>query len=155
LPPPVLVYGLPVRLEIPKINVDTTILYMGLTTTGNMAVPTNVVNVGWYKYGPMPGNTGSAVIAGHLDGLQGQPGVFANLDKLIAGDTLSVIDNKGQTASFVVQRTQTYAQNEQPSEVFSDSDGRAHLNLITCTGPWDSSQRRYLERLVVFTTKTT
>lgn len=126
---------------------------MGLTKDGAMAVPTNVVDVGWYKYGSLPGNKGDAVIAGHLDGLQGQPGVFSGLDKLQKGDRVSVVDSENHTASFVVRETQTYDQNAQPSEVFTASDTGAHLNLITCTGAWDKAQHRFAERLVVFADK--
>src|SRR5688500_7982550 len=55
------VYGLPVRLMIPKLDVDAAIKYMGVTKTGDMAVPDNIADVGWYKHGPHPGNKGSAV----------------------------------------------------------------------------------------------
>lgn len=144
--------GLPVRLKVPKINIDANVLYMGLTKAGAMDTPTNVVDVGWYKLGPLPGNTGSAVIAGHIDGLRGEPGVFSNLDKLQAGDTLSVTDTTGQATSFVVHEVRIYDQNEQPPEVFSSSDG-AHLNLISCTGTWDAAQHHFLKRRVVFTDK--
>lgn len=120
-----------------------------------MAVPTNVVDVGWYKHGSLPGNKGNAVIAGHLKGLKGEPGVFINLNKLQKGDKVLVIDDKQQTASFVVRETRTYAQNEQPGEVFNTKDDGAHLNLITCTGAWDATQHSFAERLVIFTDKST
>lgn len=144
--------SLPMILKIPKIKVDAKILYLGLNRTGSMAVPTDIMNTGWYKYGTIPGNTGSAVIVGHLDGLRGQPGVFSELNKLQPGDNVSVVDDKGQTTTFVVRLLHTYAQTDTPSNVFTSADG-AHLNLITCTGAWDATQHRYLRRLVVFTDK--
>lgn len=141
--------GLPVRLKIPAINVDTAVEYMGNTSSGDMAVPNSLVDVGWYKYGPLPGEAGSAVIAGHVIGFQNQPGVFAQLDKLKQGDILLVTDAKGQTASFTVSGTKTYDPTQQHNEVFNSSSG-THLNLITCAGDWDSSHLHYLKRLVVF-----
>ena len=63
--------GLPLRITIPKLQVDAKIEYMGLTSTGTMDVPTEVVNAGWYKYGAHPGDEGSAVIGGHLNGVRG------------------------------------------------------------------------------------
>jgi LPXTG-site transpeptidase (sortase) family protein len=149
---PVVNYGLPDRLRIPKLAVDAPVTYMGLTKTGAMAVPDNIADVGWYKNGALPGNKGSAVLAGHIDGLKGEPGVFAHLNKLQKGDTLQVIDSNNSTISFRVKNIQTYGQDEQPSEVFNTVDG-VHLNLITCTGVWDSTQHHFLERLVVFTDK--
>ena len=145
--------GLPVRLEVPKIKVDASIEDMGLTSAGNMDVPASILDVGWYKYGPHPGNTGSAVIAGHLDGAQGEPGVFIELNKLQPGDSLATIDDKGRIIAFVVREIRTYNQNEHPSEVFNTAGG-THLNLITCTGAWDTAQHRFSQRLVVFADKT-
>jgi LPXTG-site transpeptidase (sortase) family protein len=144
--------SLPARLAIPSLHIDAPVLYMGLTKTGSMDVPSTITDTGWYKYGPLPGNTGSAVIAGHIDGLKGQPGVFADLGKLQAGDTITVTDLNGLMTSFVVQKSQTYGPNEQPDEVFHSNSG-AHLNLITCTGTWDSTQHQFLQRLVVFADK--
>lgn len=145
-------YGLPVRLQIPKLQVDTHVIYVGLTKAGNMSVPTNVIDAGWYKYGALPGNSGTAVIAGHLDGLRGEPGVFSNLSKLVPGDTVTVTESNGQAVSFVVRETKSYPQTEQPSEVFTSISG-SHLNLITCTGSWDSSEHQFAKRLVVFADK--
>lgn len=145
------VYGLPVRLVIPKIKVDANVLHLGVTKEGNMDVPPDLVNTSWYKYGPHPGEIGSAVIAGHLEGVK-EAGVFINLGKLVVGDVVSVLDDRGVTTTFTVRETRLYGQNERPTEVFNDTSG-AHLNLITCTGTWNSAQQRYSKRLVVFTDK--
>jgi len=126
---------------------------MGDTSSGDMAVPNSLVDVGWYKYGPLPGETGSAVIAGHVVGFHGEPGVFGQLDQLKPGDTVSVTDAKGQPASFTVSRIKIYDPADQHKEVFKSSSG-AHLNLITCSGDWDASHLHYLKRLVVFTDST-
>jgi LPXTG-site transpeptidase (sortase) family protein len=152
LPPKTTNYGLPVRLKISKLDIDAPITYMGLTKTGTMAVPPNITDVGWYKNGSLPGSKGSAVLAGHVDGLKGQPGVFFGLDKLQKGDFLQVIDSNNTAISFTVREARTYGQDEQPSEVFNATDG-VHLNLITCTGTWDKDQHRFLQRLVVFADK--
>lgn len=145
-------YGLPVRLKIAKIAIDAPITYVGLTKTGAMDAPGNVDDVGWYKGGTLPGNKGSAVLAGHIDGLRGEPGVFASLSKLQKGDKLQVVDSNNSVITFMVSDVRTYGQDERPNEVFNVTDG-AHLNLITCTGAWDKAQRHFLERLVVFTDK--
>ncbi|HSX28191.1 MAG TPA: class F sortase [Candidatus Saccharimonadales bacterium] len=146
-------YGLPVRLKIPKLAVDAAITYVGLTKTGDMAAPTNISDVAWYKNGSLPGNTGSAVLAGHLDGARGVPGVFASLNKLQKGDTLQVIDSKGTVISFTVRETRTYGEDVQPKEVFNAVD-TARLNLITCAGAWDTTHQHYQKRLVIFADKT-
>lgn len=145
-------YGLPVRLQIPKLKVDAHIIYVGVAKDGSMSVPTNVIDVGWYKYGALPGNSGTAVLAGHLDGLRGEPGVFSNLNELVAGDIITVTEDNDLVLTFIVRETRSYLQNEQPAEVFNSNSG-SHLNLITCTGSWDSSEHRFAKRLVVFMDK--
>jgi sortase A len=143
-------YGLPVRLKIPKLGVDTAILYMGLTSTGDMEVPADLKNVGWYKYGPHPGDSGSAVIAGHLEGYKDK-GVFIALDTLVPGDIVTVVDDAGISRNFAVRESHSYDQHDRPSKIFNTNDKLAHLNLITCTGIWHESEKRYSQRLVVFT----
>lgn len=144
-------YGLPVRLKIAKLSIDANIVYLGLTKSGNMESPVKLEDLGWYKYGPHPGDRGTAVIAGHLDGVK-EPGVFVDLAKLQQGDSISVTDGNGQIASFTVSKTQVYSSNEQPKEVFGQTE-EAKLNLITCAGTWDAAQKQFSKRLVVFADK--
>jgi len=141
--------GSPVRLKIPLINVDASIEYVGITKEGEMGVPSNTLDVGWFDVGPPPGEQGSAVIAGHLDGKNGEPGVFTNLNKLKRGDKLYVEDNKGKTIGFIVRESRIYDPGY-ANEVFNATSG-AHLNLVTCDGIWDYSQKNYTKRLVIFT----
>jgi LPXTG-site transpeptidase (sortase) family protein len=141
-------YGLPLRLQIPKLNVDANISYMGLTEDGDMDVPPDLINVGWYKYGTKPGDIGSAVIAGHLKGVK-DLGVFTDLATLQLGDPIDVRNDRNEIITFVVRKTRTYAQDERPAEIFANN-GSAYLNLITCSGVWSNSQQRYSHRLVVF-----
>ncbi|MDQ2973736.1 MAG: class F sortase [bacterium] len=141
--------SLPVRIQIPRIGVDAEIDFLGLTKAGDMASPKDIANAGWYKLGTMPGNEGSAVIAGHRSGLKGVPGIFTDLDKLQKGDNILIIDEQKQTISFVVQEIREYKLSEKPAEVFTSANG-VHLNLITCTGSWSSASNSFSERLVVF-----
>jgi LPXTG-site transpeptidase (sortase) family protein len=140
--------GLPVHLEIPSINVNADIESVGLTSEGAMGVPHTSVNAGWFYLGPRPGERGSAVIAGHLDGENGEPGVFTNLYKLKKGDRLYIEDGKGKSLVFAVRESRTYDPGY-ADDVFSRNDG-AHLNLITCDGVWDGTKKSYSKRLVVF-----
>lgn len=140
--------GLPVRLTIPEINVDSAIEEVGVTPKGEMDVPASTANVGWFKLGPRPGEKGSAVVAGHFDGKIGEPAVFFNLYKLKQGDKLYIEDDKGSSLPFVVREIRTYAPGY-AEEVFSANDG-IHLNLITCDGVWDGTAKSYTKRLVVF-----
>jgi LPXTG-site transpeptidase (sortase) family protein len=145
--------GLPVRLKIPKIKIDAAVESVGLTPQGAMGVPKNPTDAAWFNLGPLPGEAGSSVIDGHIGLWNGnQPiAVFDFLHKLHPGDKIYVVDDKGVTTTFVVSDLRTYAQNADDSNVFSSSDGKAHLNLITCDGTWNKTLNSYPDRLVVFT----
>ena len=140
--------GFPVRLRIPAINVNTTIQRVGINSRGEMEVPGNVVDVGWFKLGSIPGERGSAVIDGHFDGGDGKAGVFINLYKLKPGDKLYVEDSRGKTTVFIVRESKTFDPGLADG-VFSRNDG-TYLNLITCDGVWDGVKKSYNKRLVVF-----
>lgn len=141
--------NLPVRLNIPSINVSTLIEPVGLTSRREMDLPKNALSVGWYDLGPRPGEKGSAVIAGHFNTENGDAGVFFNLYRLKKGDRISVKNDGGTDIIFVVQRSELF-DSGLAGEVFSLSDGVAHLNLITCDGVWDGVKKNYTKRLVVF-----
>jgi LPXTG-site transpeptidase (sortase) family protein len=143
--------GIPIFLVIPKINVDAAIVPVGLTSDGAMGVPTGPTGTAWFELGPRPGEIGSAVIDGHEGWKGGIAAVFDNLYKLQIGDQVYVQDEQGAATAFVVRSSGTYGQNGDASDVFSSSDGKAHLNLITCEGTWNAAEKSYSNRLVVFT----
>jgi LPXTG-site transpeptidase (sortase) family protein len=145
--------GNPVRLVIPAIGVDAAVQSVGLAWqgTGNLGIPTNFTDVGWYNQGPAPGEPGSAVIDGHLDGHDVREAVFYNLDKLKVGDTVEVVDRAGKMLQFKVVDTKVYDYDAPTDEVFSGDSSKARLNLITCAGSWDKTQKLYNKRIVVFT----
>lgn len=140
--------GFPVRLKIPSINVDAAVELVGVSSSGAMDVPKKTADVGWFNLGPRPGEKGSAVIAGHFNGIYGEDTVFTNLDKLKVGDKIFVEDDKGATISFVVRESRVYDPGY-AEDVFSSNDG-VYLNLITCDGIWDGAKKSFSKRLVVF-----
>ncbi len=145
--------GLPLRLLIPKIKLDAAIEYVGLTPIGAMDTPKTAINVGWFQLGPRPGVMGSAVIAGHYGLSRNKPAAFDNLHTLAIGDKILVQDNKGILISFVVRKIQRFDPKADATTVFSSTDGKAHLNLITCEGIWDTVAKGYPKRLVIFADK--
>lgn len=146
-------FSLPIRLIIPIINVDAVIKYNGLTSDGAMDIDKNPTTVAWYRLGPRPGETGSAVIAGHYGWTGNEPAVFNDIHTLIKGDELSIINEKGISISFIVQMVKKYSPEAEASSVFKSIDGKSHLNLITCGGTWVNSKNTYSDRIVVFADK--
>lgn len=142
--------GLPARLRIPSIEVDAAVQHVGINAKGNMATPSNFKDVAWYKYGPAPGASGSAVVAGHLDNGLGRPAVFWRLRDLQAGDTIEVTGEDGVIRRFVVTGAQIYPYKNVPTGEIFDPSGNARLALITCAGTWIPKEKTYDQRLVVF-----
>lgn len=144
---------LPIHLRIPRINVSAAVLQVGLTSDWSMGVPKSPSDTGWFALSPRPGENGSAVIAGHYGWKNGIPAVFDNLHNLVKGDKIYVEDKIGTTTIFVVRKLRIYGQNDDASDVFISTDGKAHLNLITCDGVWNKTEKSYTNRLVVFADK--
>lgn len=140
----------PLRLNIPAISVDAHVQHVGISRKGNMAVPSNYTDVGWYRYGSIPGEQGSAVIAGHVDNGFGKAGVFFDLNKLKIGDDIYVSGENGERLHFKVINKQTYHYNEVPTEMVFNDNYSFRLNLITCDGNWLPAEKVYDSRLVVF-----
>lgn len=151
-PPTGQAIGVPSRLLIPSLGVDAPIVEVGLTPSGDMDVPSGPIDVGWYKFGPYPGQVGSAVLSGHEGWANGVVGVFDNIDKLRTGDKIVIRTVVGTSISFTVKGSKTYEPSAIVPDIFYSNSG-SHLNIITCYGSWDSSQKTYNQRLVVFADK--
>jgi LPXTG-site transpeptidase (sortase) family protein len=142
-------FGAPEKLIIPSISINAKVQHVGLTATKAMGIPTNFTDVAWYKYGPVPGEKGSAVIDGHVDNGLGLNGVFKKLDQVKVGDDVSVVDEKGNTAHFKVISVDVYPYNNAPTEEIFGATDKKLLRLITCDGHWVKSAKTYDSRLVV------
>jgi sortase A len=142
---------LPERLHIPSLGIDAAIQQVGRTVSGRMGVPGNYSDVGWYKYGPLPGEQGSAVLAGHVDNALGLSGVFKHLQDMRAGDVVYVTARDGTKTAFVVTSVEIFAYDDAPVDRIFNKVSEPSLNLITCTGKWVRKKQMYGERVVVFT----
>lgn len=143
----------PVRLNIPKLSIDATVELSGVAADGSMGAPKDPANVAWFDRGVRPGQNGAAVIDGHFGWKNNTPAAFDHLSDLRKGDEIIVTDGTGTTNVFVVRELRVYKETDDASGVFSSTDGKAHLNLITCDGFWSNSQKSYSNRLVVFADK--
>jgi len=141
----------PVRLVIPSLHIDANVQYVGITAHGTMSVPNNFTDVGWYKYCPLPGASGSAVMAGHVDNALALPGVFKHLQDIQQGADVYVLEKNGGQLHFVVDDVETYDPTSAPTGRIFENVGSPHLNLITCEGTWVQSEHQYDHRLVVYT----
>jgi hypothetical protein len=150
---PVLPRSKPVSLDIPAIDVHSSLQYLGLTEQGTLEVPAPgpLYNVAaWYKYSPTPGSLGPAVISGHVDSKAQGPSVFFNLGDMRPGDEVLVTRTDGLVAVFRVDGVRHYPKDDFPTRLVYGSTDHAALRLITCGGPFDFATGHYIDNIVVF-----
>jgi sortase (surface protein transpeptidase) len=142
--------SIPVHLSIPAIGVSTSLQKLGLNSDGSVEVPTSWYQAGWYKYDKTPGQKGSAVILGHVDSVSG-PAVFYRLASLRPGNRVTVTLADGATVRFTVIGLRMYQKKSFPVKTVFGSRKYSALQLVTCSGVFDSATHHYLSNLVVFT----
>jgi sortase (surface protein transpeptidase) len=140
----------PVSLRIPALGLAATVGPLGLNPDGTVQVPENPDHAGWYRFGPSPGQSGSAVILGHVDSKTG-PAVFYRLRSLRAGNAIVVRLADGVVAHFRVDRVISYPNAKFPASKVYSRNGPPTLQLVTCGGPYDHRARTYTANVVVYT----
>ncbi len=164
----------PLELRIPSLQINAPVVGVGITAENVMDVPKGWAGnpvwqkVFWYRGSGIPGASGTATIAGHINDVLGRPAVFAHLSDLQSGDLIVVHDTRsGLDVRFTVVKTEIYfvQQAADPAvlaQIYGSGpisgkgpqpapDGLAHLTLITCTG--DFVNGSYDRRLVVYATR--
>jgi sortase (surface protein transpeptidase) len=138
----------PAHIRIPAIGVSAAVVRLGLKPDGTLEVPSDYDDTGWYTGGPAPGETGPAVIAGHIDSRSG-PAVFYRLRELRPGDEITVERADGSSVRFTVDGIAQYPKRAFPTEAVFGPSPDPILRLITCGGSFDRSQRSYRDNIVV------
>ena len=127
-------------LNIEKIDIhNARILPVKETSSGAIAVPISIFDVGWYTESSIPGKTGTTI-----------QGVFKNLVLLEKGDHIEIEMGDGTKYTYQVYDNNTYtlkeANQKMHSMQVSPVNGVESISIITCTGEWSNLQRTYLSR---------
>jgi sortase (surface protein transpeptidase) len=145
----------PTRIRVPSVGVDATIVPVGVDGRGFMVIPDEVRKVGWYRFGPAPGDpAGAAVIAGHVDTKEQGAGALFPLRGIDVGDRITVTV-AARDLQFRVAAKQTIVKRRLPVEELFARDGAPRLVVITCGGPFIPELSSYRDNLVVVATPTT
>jgi sortase (surface protein transpeptidase) len=163
--------AVPLELRIPSLQMSAPVVGVGITAENIMDAPRGPVNdplwntVFWYRGGGIPGDSGTATFAGHVNDALGQPAIFARIGELVPGDPIIVYDTRsGHEVLFLVTETVLYSLLESADpdvlrQVYGAgpvtgtgpqpaADGLSHLTLITCSG--DFINGSFDHRLVVY-----
>jgi sortase (surface protein transpeptidase) len=141
----------PVRIDIPRIGVVSSLDRLGRARDRTVEVPTRWEVAGWYAAGTRPGDPGSAVILGHVDSKRG-PAVFFRLRELRKGDEIQVGRADGSTIRFAVERVAQYDKQRFPTDEVYYPTLTPALRLVTCGGEFDATVGHYRSNVIVFAT---
>jgi hypothetical protein len=143
----------PVSLDIPAIDVHSSVQQVGLDQDGAIQVPApgpDYNDAAWYKYSPTPGELGPAIIVGHVDSAADGPSVFFDLGALRPGDRIAVTRENRDVATFTVDTVRRFSKDRFPTQLVYGRTDHAALRLITCGGPFDDATGHYLDNIAVF-----
>ncbi|MFH8606856.1 class F sortase [Streptomyces sp. NPDC018029] len=138
------------RIRIKGIQVDAPIMQVGLDSEGWVdAPPPGDPNLaGWFTGAVSPGETGTAVVVGHVDNQQG-PAVFYGLGSLKKGQRVEVERRDKKTATFEIYGVEVFDKDNFPGERVYGNSGTPELRVITCGGGF-SKHAGYDGNVVVF-----
>ncbi|BFV55334.1 hypothetical protein KCMC57_up04380 [Kitasatospora sp. CMC57] len=143
--------SVPVRVRIPALGTDTPLLQLTLDQAGALRPPDpeDPAQAGWYAAGTSPGETGTALITGHVDTVHG-PAAFFGLSTLTAGQRIEVDRADGTTARFTVDAVENLPKDGFPDQRVYGAASRPELRLITCGGHYDRAHGGYQDNTVVY-----
>lgn len=145
----------PRYIYIPDAKVGKTrVMHLGINNKNEIAVPGNINDAGWYTDSSKPGRKGAMFIYGHISSWEAK-GIFYDLNKLQAGNEVTVESGDGHKYTYKVIKTKTYdVEKVNMNEVLTPVEANtAALNLMTCTGKVKPGTSEFTERFVVFTTR--
>lgn len=139
----------PILVEIPSIDVAAPIVESGIDDESRqMEIPPRADQVGWYRFGSRPGESGSAVLAGHVDMAGFGPGAFFELDRLVPGDEVLVHMSDGTVLRFETVDIARVPKERLDVDKIFDHTGPPRLTLITCGGAFNETIRSYDDNVV-------
>ncbi|TMR95654.1 class F sortase [Nonomuraea basaltis] len=143
----------PIRIKIPKIRVNSPIGAVTVDIKGKLGTPplSKPNQTGWYRFSPLPGEVGPAIINGHVSTRKG-PAVFDRLRELAKGDHIYVYRSDGKVTRFTVSGIEQVSKSSFPtSRVYGNTES-SQLRLVTCGGVFNKTAHSYTDNIVVYAT---
>jgi hypothetical protein len=164
----------PLELKIPSLKVNAPVIGVGLTSGNEMDAPKGPIGdpvwhtAFWYRGSGLPGESGTATIAGHVNDPLGRDEIFAHLQDLRPGDLIIIRYTEiNIDIAFIVDQVKVYSLQESSdpavlAQIYGTGpvsgtapqpslDGLSHLTLITCAGNIVNGQ--FDHHVVVFATQ--
>ena len=138
------------EVVIPSLGVTAPLLAEPLVR-GFLTIPSDVHQVGWYSGGGKIGaETGTLLLAGHVNYIGQGWGAFGHLADLQRGATVFTTDGAGAVQAWRVTAVTAMLQADLPQGIF-DASGPRRLVLVTCGGTLEPDHL-YNDNIVVYAT---
>jgi hypothetical protein len=140
----------PVRVRVPAIGVDSSLMSTGINPDGTIEVPPDnkPEQASYFDKAPNPGQKGPAVILGHING-GGKEGIFFRLHEVVAGDIVIIDRADGSELTFSVTDTAEVPKNKFPTEQVYGDLPYPGIRLISCGGDLNEDQHTYADNIIV------
>ena len=137
------------RIVISSIDVHARLVTLGDIHGDVLPLPTlaQAQDAGWYPFTSVPGDTGNAVVVGHVDTYV-RAAVFYNLYLLRRGDLIDVWPGAAEQRFRVTSVREVSKDRFPVSQVFGTT-GKHQLWLITCGGDFDYLTGHYMDNIIV------
>ncbi len=130
----------PTTVTIGSLGVTLPVQPVGIAADGQMALPPNPSEVGWYRFGPSPSSPeGAVVLAAHVDSRTYGPGPLARAAALAPGSTI-VVATGGRSISYTVTDVIAVEKKDLDLALIFDRTGPPRLHLVTCGGEYVRGQ---------------
>jgi sortase (surface protein transpeptidase) len=140
----------PTSIRIPALQVSSSVTGIGVERNGELEIPEDVRVVGWYEYGPRPGDkTGSVVMSGHIDSAEQGRGAFFRLGALRPDDEVFVRLSDGRTWRYRVVAREEWPKSEVPLDRIFGRGGAPRLTLVTCGGGFREDIGSYTDNIAI------
>jgi hypothetical protein len=145
--------SVPTKILIKSVWINANIDQVGLAKDGTLETPSyeRANNAAWYRFGPSPGETGPAVIVGHVDS-KTERAVFFELRRVKPGATIEVSRADGTKALFKVDSVEQFPKSAFPTERVYGPTHKPTLRLVTCGGRYNRATEDYPDNIIVFAT---
>ena len=142
----------PKELVLPSLGVTAKVSPVQ-SVSGVLQVPDDISTVGWWQHSVPAGSpTGTTVLDGHIDSAAAGEGALFHLADLGPGDRIEVKTATGQTLTYQVQARRIYVKAQGlPADLFNQQ-GPARLVIISCGGPFDSTEHSYEDNVAIYAT---
>lgn len=140
---------IPVRLELPAVGIDAPVESIDLNPDSALGWAARDMAVGWYSQGFRPGESGNAVLVGHLRTHEADlPGGLWQLDKVKPGNDVVVTMSDGDQLRYLVTAADEFDAHDRPLARLFGKAASENLNIITHSYQDERGMRKKI--MVVF-----